>query len=118
TSSVCRCVPVFSNTRLSVVRAVPDAAVLYELGAPLGSISPCAAPIAQAGKGALVCWNSPPPPLVVWAVCDGTAPNNCQPFLFLAHSRAQVFCWRHQFAISTPRANQTFGCARACRMKS
>jgi hypothetical protein len=50
TSSVCRCVPVFSDTRLSVVRAVPDAAVLYELGAPLGSISPCAAPIAQAGK--------------------------------------------------------------------
>jgi hypothetical protein len=38
------------NTRLSVVRTVPDAAVLYELGAPLGSISPCAAPIAQAGK--------------------------------------------------------------------
>ena len=27
---------------------VPDAAVLHELGAPLGSISPCAVPIAQA----------------------------------------------------------------------
>jgi hypothetical protein len=29
---------------------VPDATVLHELGAPHGSISPCAAPIAQAGK--------------------------------------------------------------------
>jgi hypothetical protein len=29
---------------------VPDAAVLHELGAPHGSISPCAARIAQAGK--------------------------------------------------------------------
>ena len=30
---------------------VPDAAVLHELGAPLGSISPCAAPVVQAGQG-------------------------------------------------------------------
>jgi hypothetical protein len=30
---------------------VLDAAVLHELGAPLGPISPCAAPVAQAGQG-------------------------------------------------------------------
>ena len=30
---------------------VPDATVLHELGAPLGSISPCAAPVVQAGQG-------------------------------------------------------------------